>query len=156
MTRRDEAPDQRLLFDDPRVRLDVRDGGDRIGELEDVVVTADGGELAPRHQALADRDRVDRRPLGEELGHRLEDLRVRLAVVVFLPDDLEDDVQGLVFEEDAADDGPLGLQGARGSTPAGTALGRGRRPLESSAQVFHSHLQMEGPDCRQGSLRASG
>ena len=60
-----------------------------------------GPELPAVDEHLSKRDLVDRLAAARQLGHRLEDLGVGLAVEVLDRQRLDDDVHRLVLEEDA-------------------------------------------------------
>jgi hypothetical protein len=103
------------LPDDPRMRLDVRDAWDCVAERKQIFVASDGPELPAVDEHLSKRDLVDRLTAARQLGHRLENFCVGLAVEVLDGQRLDDDVHRLVLEEDPPEHRPLGLEGVGGN-----------------------------------------
>ncbi len=89
---------------------DVGRRGDVVDELREVHGAAHGVELLPVAQVVAQRDEVDGLVAVGQLQDAREDLPVRGAVEVGPRHDLQNRVQGGVLEEDAPEDGLLGLQ----------------------------------------------
>jgi hypothetical protein len=162
VARGDEAPDVRLLTDDVRVLLDVRDGGDRVREREQVLVTTGLVEVAPIDEPAAQGDGVDGLPAPEELRHRVEDERVAAAVEVLGREQLEDGVQRAVLEEHAAEHGALGVERVRrnAASLARRSLGHLEGLVHGEPAILHAAADCERRartrahcDCRR--VRAS-
>src|SRR5258706_8938266 len=108
--REDQVAERRLLFDDPRVVLDVGRSRHAVHERRDVGRAADLVELARTAQLLFQRDEIDGvAPLGE-LHHLVEDAPVGVAKEVRRVDHLGREVERVVVEENRAEHGSLGFE----------------------------------------------
>ena len=117
--RLDQPARQRLLVDDLGVVDEVGGGGDDLVEQVDELVASDGVERAERGERVLDGDAIDRLTLAEEVGHRLEDLAVAVAVEVFGFDVLEDVGEGGAVEQDPAEKAALRIEVVRRDTSMG-------------------------------------
>jgi hypothetical protein len=129
--RREQPAQERAVLDQAAVVAQRADARRRRGERVDLGLAAGLLELAARAQVLGEREHVDRLAGREQREDGLEDRAVPLAVEVFLPQRLLDDVRvvGAIRLQDRAEDGLLGLDrvgrnGAHGG-PAVRVLGRG-------------------------------
>ena len=114
VARADQSADDLLLADDPGVRLDVRDARDRVAQRKQILIAPNGCELSAVHQRFTQGDVVDRLAPAKELSHRLEDLAVCLAVEVLGGQLLENDVDRVVLEQNAAEYRALRFKSVRG------------------------------------------
>ena len=110
--RAEQAPQQRVLLDDPRVVAGVAGGRDLVGEALDLGAATGGVELAGLREELGDGERVDRLVALIEGLDRLVDEPVALAVeVVTVQADVgEDGVQRRRGDHHRAEDRALGVE----------------------------------------------
>ena len=114
VTGHDQAPDDRLFAHDLGVGFDVRHRGDGVGEREQVLVAADRVQAIAGREPLAQRHRVDWLARREQLRHRLEDARVRVAVeIIGAERDLEHHVERVVLEQHPAEHRAFGAEVVR-------------------------------------------
>src|SRR5690606_10278816 len=111
--RLDEPPQRGSLLDDARVVLDV--GGTRhaVGQAADVGRPAHVVELARSRQLVLQRDQVDRQAPLRQADHLVEDPPVRVAEEVLGVDDLGRLVEGVVVDQDGAENALLGFEVVR-------------------------------------------
>ena len=94
---------QILFLHDLRIRLDVGDAGDRLGEAGQVDFRLVGaGEHAVRDDGVQQGDEVDGLVAGKEAEHLGVDLSVLPGVEHLGPDDLDEVGQGLGFQQHRA------------------------------------------------------
>ena len=109
----DQAPEGGLLLDDARVVLDVGRPGHTVNESRDVRRAADFFDLTRSGQLVLERDQVDGvAPLGE-LHHLVEDAAVGVAEEIARIDHFRGEVEGVVVQQDGAEDRPFGLEVVR-------------------------------------------
>ena len=119
----DQAPQRRLLLDDPRVVVDVGRARHAVDERGDVGRAAHFLELARATQFLLERHQIDRvAPLGE-LDHLVEDAAVRVAEEIRRVDHFGGEVERVVVQENRAENGPFGFQIVRKGTFGDGELG---------------------------------
>ena len=112
----DQIPQRRLFLDDARVVLDVGRLRHAVDERRHVGRPAHIVQLAATRELLFQRDEVDRRAALAERDHPIEDAPVRVAVEVAAVDHLRRGVEGVVVDEDRAEDRAFGFQIVRKRT----------------------------------------
>jgi hypothetical protein len=130
--RLEQAPQHRVLADDPRVLADVADGGHGSGQEVDGSAAANRVELAGLLEVLDERERVHRLAQRVEVEHRAVDDPVGLAIEVLGVEALVDDQRRErgVRQQHGAEHGLLGLEVLRRRdrpvrhAGAGVAVGR--------------------------------
>ena len=141
--RGDEPPEDRFLLDDPGVVLDVPGAGNAVGQGGDVGGPSHRFEVPRPDQLLLEGDLVDGGgPLRQAL-HALVDLTVGITVEVAVPENLLGPVDGLVLDEDRAQDGSLGVQAVREALFEGDVSRH--RGLASGASVRRRRLITGSP-----------
>ena len=86
VARRDDAADERVAFDDVRIVVGTRGGGDALGKIADVLDAARLFQLAVDFQPVGERNSVNRRALFHERTHGDKDEPVGFEVKVLFPD----------------------------------------------------------------------
>ena len=132
----------RFFLDDVGVVLGVGGGGNAFDDLGEDVVTADLLELIALLQLFGEGDGVDRLAGVVEVSNGRVDHLMGIAVEVFGAQEDDDVVEGLVVEQDAAQDAPLGFEVLGGSR----SLGEGDAVIcqSISAAVACAHSTMPG------------
>ena len=105
-----EAAQHGLVPDDAGVVGDVGGAGHLVAEFGEEGRAADLGQLTARFQRVGQGDEVDGLAALGQGEHGLEDGAVRVAVEIGRGHDLDDAVQGVGVEQDAAEDRLFGLQ----------------------------------------------
>ncbi len=106
----DEAAQEGFFPDDAGVMLDVGDARDAIGELSEIGGAASGIQALAACELFAEGDEIDGLALFAECGHGLEDAAVGIEEEILWADFFEGGVEGMVIEEDGAEDGALGVE----------------------------------------------
>ena len=103
--RENQVPERRLLFDDAGIVLDVGRARHAVDERRDVRRPADFVELARPAQLFLERHQIDRIAALGELHHLVEDAAVCVAEEIGRVDHLGGEIEGVVVEENRAQDG---------------------------------------------------
>ncbi len=105
----DQAAQQRFFLHDARVVLDVGDVRHAVHQLRDVGRAADGFQFAAALQLLGERHQVDGLLRFAESDHLLVDAPVMIVEEILGLELLDGGVEGVVVEQDRAQDAALGL-----------------------------------------------
>ena len=119
-------PEGRLLLDDARVVLDVGRARHAVDERGDVGRAANLVELARATELFLERHQIDRVAALGELDHLVEDAAVRVAEEILRVDHLGGEVEGVVVQENRAEDGPFGFEIVRKRAFGDGEFGHGR------------------------------
>ena len=111
--REDQVSEGRLLLDDPGVVLDVGRARHAVDERGDVGGAADLVELVRSPELLLQRDQIDRVAALRQPDHLVEDAAVRVAKEIGGVDDLGGEVEGVVVQQDRAEDRAFGFEVVR-------------------------------------------
>ena len=133
-----QVAERRLLFDDARVVLDVGGARHAVGQRGDVGGAADFVELTAARQLLAQRHEIDGLAALAERDHAVEDAPVRVAKEVAPVDVLGGLVEGVVVDQDGAEDGFLGVETVRERTFGGDVRHRSNRLKNSRSRAKRS------------------
>ncbi len=111
----DELAHQVLLGDDPCVVFDVGCRGDLACEFGEVIDAARSFQHSGGAEVIFDGEQVDRLRVLEKLVHRLINELVAFLVKHFGPDDVDDFVEGILFQEQCTQDSLLHFEGLWGN-----------------------------------------
>ena len=106
----DQVPEDGLLLDDPAPLLDVRDARHPVDERGQVGGAPHRLQRLHAHELVLQGDEINGLAALGQGGHGVEHAPVRLAIEVVAGEDLGRGVEGLVVDEDGAEDGPLRLR----------------------------------------------
>src|SRR5438105_8631963 len=107
--RLDEATQDRLVADDPRVIVDVGSGRDDVGQPRDVFHAAGAVQIAPARQLVAQRHGIDDvAPLGQG-HHRAKQQTMSFPVEHRVVQDFSGSERGVLVEHHGAEEGLLGF-----------------------------------------------
>ena len=107
--RMDQAAQQRFLLHDARVVLDVGDVRHAVHQLRDVRRAADRFQFAAALQLLGERHEIDRLLRFAERDHLLINAAVMIVEKILRLELLDGGIDGVVVEQDRAEDAALGL-----------------------------------------------
>ena len=108
-----QVAQQRLFFDDARVMLHVRDARHPVHQLRQIGVPAGAFQLPGPAHVFGQRYQVDGVVRLVEIDHPLENSPVPVMEKILRTDFFNSRVDGLIVEQDGAEDGALGLQVVR-------------------------------------------
>jgi len=123
--RKNQVPERRLLFDDPRVVLDVGRARHAVDQRRDVGRAADLVEVARPSELLFQRDQIDRVVALRQLDHLVEDAAVGVAEEIVRVDDLGGEVEGVVVQQNRPEHRAFGFEIVR------------QRPFSDSGSFWH-------------------
>ena len=111
----DQAPLERVVGDDPGVVLDVGRGGDRRRQRGEHLQAPHPQQGSLALQLVRQGQGVDRCPLGEEVEHGPEEIRVSIEVEVVGLQLAHHDPDLIFVQEQRAQDRALGIDVVRGN-----------------------------------------
>src|SRR6267143_5358392 len=106
----DEIAEDGFFFDDARIVLDVGDARHAIGEGGEIGRAAGGFEIAAAVKLFGESDEVDGLLAFTEGDHLGEDAAMLIEEEIFGLEIFDGGVEGVVVEDDGAEDGTLGVE----------------------------------------------
>ena len=106
----DEIAEESFFLDDAGVVLDVGNFGHAIGERGEIGRAAGSFEIAAAMELFGEGDEVDGLLGFAERNHLREDAAVLIEKEIFRAEILDGGVEGVVVEQNGAEDGALGVE----------------------------------------------